>query len=180
MNIALIGFRCSGKTAAGKILAQRMGCDFIDIDEIIASDEGKSIAGIFKEDGESAFRRLEATALRKVLSGGNQVISCGGGIVLREENVALLRERSIVVWLAATAETCVKRMREDEQKGIKRPSLTGAPPVEEIESLLASRIPLYEEVCNYRIDTDAISPRRVAERIRREIGNTRLQEINND
>ena len=180
MNIALIGFRCSGKTAAGKILAQELDCDFIDIDEIIASEEGKSISGIFKEDGEAAFRRLEATALRKVLSGDNQVIACGGGVVLIEENVALLRERSIVVWLAATPRTCAERMREDEQKGIKRPSLTGAPPVEEIESLLADRLPLYEEVCHHRIDTDAISPRRVAERIRREIGNTRPQEINND
>ncbi len=175
MNIALIGFRCSGKTVVGEILAQRLGCDFVDIDEVIASEEGKSIADIFKEDGEAAFRNLETAALKEALSGDNRVIACGGGIVLREENATLLREHSIVVWLAATPRTCTERMRADEQMGVKRPSLTGAPPVEEIELLLAKRIPLYEKVHYRRIDTDAISPRQVAERIKREIGNTHIR-----
>jgi len=166
MITALIGIRCSGKTATGRILAEKLGCEFVDTDLSIASRERRSIYDIIERDGEEAFRKLETAALKRALASDGRVIACGGGIVLNSDNTALLRKHATVIWLSATAQTCAGRMASDEGKGIMRPSLTGVPPVEEISDLFARRNPLYKKACHHRVDTDGESPGRVAKKIR--------------
>ena len=98
-NIVLIGMPGSGKTAAGRILARRLGRRFLDSDRIVAERAGKSIPEIFRDSGETAFRALEAEVIRELSSGSGTVISTGGGAVLNPENVAALRRNGRLFWL---------------------------------------------------------------------------------
>jgi shikimate kinase len=169
MNIALIGFRCSGKTVVGRKLAEMLESRFVDLDDLIADTADATIGDIFQKRGESVFRDLESATLKNVLAGDNQVIGCGGGIVLRRENIEILRGRALVVWLKATGRTCAQRMLADEERGVKRPSLTGAAPVTEISELLAQRLPLYESARHFHVDTDRLTVDEAAIKIRQHL-----------
>ncbi len=149
MNIYLIGFRGSGKTTLGKILAKELKKDFVDIDKLIEKRESKSIAEIFKEKGEEYFRKVETTILKEVASNDNQIVSTGGGIVISEENRKIIQENGISIYLTADTETTYKRIKFDNN----RPQLTDKDPIEEIKFLIEKRKPLYEKLANYTIDT---------------------------
>ena len=98
-NIVLIGMPGSGKSAVGKILAERTGLPFADTDRLIEEKAGKPIPDIFREDGEPAFRNLESAVIRELSKQGGQIISTGGGAVLRPENVTVLRQNGRLFWL---------------------------------------------------------------------------------
>ena len=98
-NLVLIGMPGSGKTAVGRILAEHSGRPLADTDQMIVRKAGKSIPGIFREDGEPAFRNLESEVIREVSKQGGQIISTGGGAVLRPENVTALRQNGRLFWL---------------------------------------------------------------------------------
>lgn len=104
MNLVLIGMMGCGKSTCGRLLAQSLGRHFVDTDALIEQRQGRSISDIFAADGEAYFRGLETAAVRELAQQTDLVIATGGGVILREENVAALRENGFVVWLNRPAE----------------------------------------------------------------------------
>ena len=132
MNIVLIGYRCSGKTTAGKALARQLRRGFLDTDALIERRAGCSIEEIVSKEGWDHFRKLEKRVVRETSSLDHKVIATGGGAVVDEENVKNLKRNGWIVWLDGTPEVLRKRMVQEERSGRGRPSLTGLDPLEEI------------------------------------------------
>ncbi|WP_146510720.1 shikimate kinase AroL [Thalassoglobus neptunius] len=170
MVVTLIGYRATGKSTVGQLLASRLGWDFVDTDDQIVSVSGKSIAEIFREDGEPHFRELERQQLQRELSREHAVISSGGGAILNEQTRQLMRESGPVVWLSASVETIVERLKEDAASTGSRPSLTGEGLVEEVESVLRSRLPLYSEAASFVIETDERTVDEIVDEIMSQLG----------
>ncbi len=161
MNIILIGFMGTGKTAVGKLLAAELKLDYLDTDELIERTEKRSISEIFKRDGEEAFRRLETGVLKTLQDYDNFVLSTGGGMVLRDENVALLKPLGPVVLLRAPAEVIYRRIKGERH----RPLLDVADPLAEIRKILAYREPFYDRAADHTVETEALTPEGVAKEI---------------
>jgi len=165
MNLVLIGYRATGKTTLARHLAQRLGCDWVDADVEIELRAGKSIARIFAEQGEPAFRDLEAEVIAELCARPGLIVAAGGGAPLREENRRAMRNSRKVVWLTAPPETILARMTGDATTADRRPSLTTRPPLEEIVQLLNRREPIYRQTAHLTVDTDGKSPESLAEEI---------------
>lgn len=160
MMITLTGFMGSGKTTVGKVLADFLGCPFMDLDDLVVKKAGKSIPDIFAQDGEPAFRELEAQVLRKTVAKYAEsaaVLALGGGAVLAPASAALLREKTVCIYLRATLDTLLARLA-GETAG--RPLADAT-----LADRLASREPIYEETAHVIIDTDGLSPDEVADEI---------------
>ncbi len=160
MLISLCGFMGSGKTTVGRILADALGCPFLDLDELIVNKAGKSIPDIFAEDGEAAFRQLEARLLKQTVEKygeGTAVLSLGGGAVLTPTSAALLQEKTVCIYLRATLDTLLGRLA-GETAG--RPLADDA-----MAERLAAREPLYEKTAHVTIDTDGLSPEEISDEI---------------
>lgn len=150
-NIVLIGFMGCGKTTIGIKLSYRMRRPMLDTDKLIEKDEGRTISEIFDTDGESYFRDLETKCLKKLIeSTNNQIISVGGGLPIREENHALLKELGTVIYLRARAETIYERLKNDKT----RPLLQGDDPQLKIRTLMEKRAAIYEKAADIIIDVD--------------------------
>lgn len=162
MNLVLIGYRATGKTTLARLLAQRLGWDWIDADVEIERRAGKSIARIFAEDGEPAFRDLEARVIADLTKRPKLVLAAGGGAPLRGESRQAMRDGGRVVWLTASAETIHRRMTGDATTGQRRPSLTDRGPLDEILQLLKRREPIYRESGHVQIDTEGKTPDELA------------------
>jgi len=159
MNIALIGYRGSGKTTIGKLLANRLWMDFVDTDAVIQQKAGKSIREIFEEAGEEGFRNLESGAIGEVMGKDNQVVALGGGAILRAENVAAIKKAAKVIYLWADAATLHARIAGDPETARTRPSLTVAGgTLEEVEALLARRDPLYRAAADAMLEVNRLTP----------------------
>jgi shikimate kinase len=156
--LTLIGYRATGKTTLAKLLAQRLGWQWIDADVEIERLAGKTIAQIFADDGEPAFRDLEAQVIADLCRRETLVLAAGGGAPLREENRRIMRQSGKVVWLKASPETILKRMSGDAATPQRRPSLTGRGPLDEIVQLLARREPMYRDTADFTIDTENRTP----------------------
>jgi shikimate kinase len=161
-RIILIGYRGTGKTTVGRLLAAQLGWAFADSDDAIESTTGRSIAETFAAEGEAGFRKHEADALGELSKREAIVIATGGGAVLRPENRELLRSAGFIAWLTARPETIRDRLRGDPRSAQRRPKLTPAGGIEEIRQLLAVRDPLYREIAHFIADADAPSPEAVA------------------
>jgi shikimate kinase len=172
MNIALIGYRGTGKTAVARQLARSLGWDWIDADVEVELAAGKSIAAIFADDGEPAFRELEAAVLADLIQRDNTILALGGGVVLRPANRTLVRQAGRVVWLTATPETITARLAADATTTSRRPNLTAAGGLDEIRRLLDERSPLYRHCCDLEVDTEAKAPAEVATEILEKISST--------
>ena len=160
MMIALTGFMGSGKTTVGKVLADFLGCPFMDLDDLVVKKAGKSIPDIFAQDGEPAFRELEAQVLRKTVekyAESTAVLALGGGAVLAPASAALLHEKTVCIYLRATLDTLLERLA-GETAG--RPLADAS-----LADRLASREPIYEKTAHVTIDTDGLSPDEVADEI---------------
>lgn len=162
MLLVLIGYRATGKTTVAKLLAQRLACDWIDADVEIERRAGKSIARIFAEDGEPAFRDLEARVIADLCRRGHLVLAAGGGAPLREESRRRMHASGKVVWLKAAPETIHQRMTADATTPGRRPSLTEHDPVREIVELLNRREPIYRETAHLEVDTEGKTPEELA------------------
>lgn len=149
-NVYLIGYRGAGKTTLAPRLAAALQFQCIEMDALIAERLSMSIAEIFAQRGEAGFRELETELLSELSKGSKQVISTGGGIVLREANREILRATGTVIWLTASLETICQRLAMDQ--GI-RPALTNLPLQDEIAKLLKERSPWYEAAAHYQVDT---------------------------
>ena len=169
MSLVLVGYRGSGKTSVGRIVAERIAHTFVDTDELIVASAGVPIHEIFSRRGESHFRDLESAVLQQALSMPSSVISTGGGIIVREQNrVALRQAGRRVVYLYASAETLHARITGDVNSATNRPHLTAlGGGLEEVQHLLAIRDPLYREVAGLVIDVTLLAPAEVAEAILR-------------
>ncbi|MBQ7226947.1 MAG: shikimate kinase [Clostridia bacterium] len=152
-NIALIGMMGTMKTSIGKLLAERTGKTFLDTDEMYEKAEGRTISETFDTDGEAYFRLKETEIVKKASSELNAVISCGGGVPLKSENVEALRASSIVVLLTATPECILKRTSVNDD----RPLLRGGD-LERIKKICADRKKAYESSADVSIDTTDKTP----------------------
>ena len=159
-HLYLIGYRGTGKSTVGRLLAEVLGLTFVDLDQQIEAAAGTSIAGIFAAEGEAGFRDRESAALFQ--STPPSVIATGGGIVLREENRRHLKASGFVVWLQASAEAIWGRIQADTATAARRPNLTVGGGLSEIVELLAVRQRFYEEVSDATVPTDGRSPEAVA------------------
>ena len=162
MNIVLIGYRCSGKTEVGKILARELEKDFLDTDELIEDNAGCSIETIISRDGWNHFREIEKSLIEEVSRRNNLIIATGGGVVMDEDNVKNLKENAWIVWLDGKLEVLGERMNREQKSGKIRPSLTGVDPLEEIKQVLDVRIPFYKKAANFVVDTSNRTLEKVA------------------
>jgi shikimate kinase len=177
MNIVLIGYRCSGKTEVGKILASELGRDFLDTDSLIEKNMGCSIESIASSGGWDHFREIEKGVIREVSRKDNLVVATGGGVVMDKENVKELKRNGWIVWLNGNVEIFEERMDKEQISGRIRPSLTGGDPLREIGEVLRIRRPLYEEAYDRVVDTSALSVGQVAGRIIQALPRNRRQGI---
>lgn len=171
MNIVLIGFMGTGKSAVGRALATHLKARFIDTDAEIEREAQKSVSDIFAQEGEAAFRKREGDLLIRLLRENTPVVlSTGGGMALRDDNVRLLKKIGPIVWLTAPSNVILARVRQNLQR---RPLLAGQPedPLPRIQQLLAERNPRYRAVKDYEFDTSNWdSPEEVAASIMSIIG----------
>jgi len=165
MNIHLIGYRGTGKTSVAELLAARLGWTWFDADVELERQAGRTIAEIFAEEGEGAFRDLESQVLRELCQRERIVLGVGGGGVLREENRAVLRASGKVVWLQASPEAIYRRIQQDPTTASRRPNLTNTGGLLEVERLLEVRTPIYRQSAHLEVDTEGKSPAEVADEI---------------
>ena len=161
-NIVLMGFMGAGKTTIGKKLANALKYEFIDTDEWIEKEKGRKISDIFAEDGEAVFRDME-TDLLKRLQGSEEkfVLSIGGGMPVREENRALLRNLGIVIYLKTSKEEIIRRVSGNKN----RPLLQGGDLEEKVTNLMNAREQIYIETAHMEVITDGKNPLGVIEEI---------------
>ena len=164
-SIVLIGMMGAGKSSVGRCLQRRTGLARFDTDEIVSSKFGLSISEIFSTHGERRFREVEAQALVELAAGEATIIVTGGGIVLREENVDLLKQLGTIVWLEADEETLFERA----SRRSNRPLLQTEDPRITFSEMVRARAPLYAKVADIRIDTSALTHDEVADVILRKI-----------
>ncbi|MFO8241201.1 MAG: shikimate kinase [Dissulfuribacterales bacterium] len=162
MNIVLIGYRGTGKSAVGKILAASLGMQCIGMDAEIVKRAGMSIPKIVEKYGWQKFRDLEFEEALELSRADNIVIDTGGGVIETPGNIEALETNSCIFWLKASADEIVSRIQGDTE----RPSLTpGKTFTEEVKEVLERRTPKYKSAAQYEIDTDGLAPEQVADRI---------------
>ena len=160
MLIALTGFMGSGKSTVGRLVADALGCLFLDLDEVIVKKAGKSIPAIFEAEGEKGFRRLEKQALEQTVgkyAESMAVLALGGGTVTVPGAIGLLQEKTLCIYLQADVDTLRANLE----------GTAGARPLagEGWEERLAARLPLYEKAAHVTIDTAGLTPEEIADEI---------------
>jgi len=165
MVITLIGYRGSGKSSVARLLAAKLNLTWIDSDDVIEEQAGRSIREIFAEDGEAEFRRLERAVIRDLTNCDSLVIAAGGGAILADENRQAMKSAGAVVWLQASVDNLVQRIQADDSTADRRPSLTGQSVADEVESVLRSRHDLYADAATMTIHTDGMTLNEVADQI---------------
>jgi len=173
-NVVLVGFMGSGKSTVGPQLAQRMDRPFVDLDDVIEADAGRTVAEIFSSEGEAGFRERETRCLQRALEGSGSIVAVGGGAPMRDENWVRIREGNRVVALIAEPDELARRLNGSTDRPLLQP---GAPLV--IASLLPRRLPRYLEA-DMVIQTDGISPAEVAQRLHERLSGGGLQRIRID
>ncbi len=149
-NIYLIGFMGAGKSSVAREIGKMTGADCLEMDALIEQEQGMAITEIFERFGEPHFRDLETKLLRSFCRKEGHIISCGGGSVLREENVALMKENGCIVFLAARPETIFERVKDSTS----RPVLNGNMNVTYIGGLMEKRRGCYEAAADVTVETD--------------------------
>lgn len=164
MNLILIGFMGTGKSALGRVLAGELGYEFIDTDLVIEADCGKRITQIFQEEGEAFFRSLENELARKLSRADRKVIATGGGWVLNPENLSLSRINGFIIALIARPEIIYERIKNETH----RPLLAGPDPLTKICRILGEREKLYRDA-DLVVDTSQGVPEEISQRIIQEL-----------
>lgn len=164
-NIFLVGFMGSGKSTVGKILSEKTGLKFVDIDSEIEKKEGKTIKEIFEEKGEKYFRDLEKEEIRKYSKKKGFVVSTGGGLGADSENMDIMRKNGVVIWLDVSLKEVLRRCGKD----MNRPLLKQ--PVENLRKLFEERKHVYS-MADIHVKAEGKEPEKIAEEI--------LEKINGD
>lgn len=160
-NLILIGFMGTGKSAVSLQLSHMLSLPCFEMDQLIVENEKKEISEIFKENGESYFRDLETALLKKILQKNGIIISCGGGIVLRKENIDLMKNHGTVILLTATPETILERVKQSQS----RPILDGKKNIHDISKLIEERQDKYIQASHIIISTDSKSLSQISHEI---------------
>jgi len=160
-NIILIGFMGAGKTEVGKLLAKKLKMTYIDTDDIIEKEQGKSINDIFAKSGEESFRDMESAVVDGLADMKDHVISTGGGMILRPANVKKLKKLGPLVLLWANPDVVYKRTKGS----LARPLLNVDDPKKSIKNILDFRMPIYRKVADLEVDTSVLSPEEACNRI---------------
>ena len=161
-NIALIGFMGAGKSTVGKALAQKLRMEFVETDRLIVEKTGKTIPQIFQNDGETFFRSAEIEVIREIFERDRLIIACGGGVVLNAININRLRERSVIVYLYASMEEIIKRIRNDSSQ---RPLIDETNTENGVRSLMRFRAPLYRRSADITINVTNKSVEQIVDSI---------------
>ena len=162
-KIAIIGFMGVGKTSLGEKLSAELNYEFIDTDKLIEKNETQSITNIFKNNGEDYFRKLENEILKNLSNKDKLILSCGGGVIINNENIKFLKQNFLVVWLFSNIETSIKRITDNSRPLINNNSL------ENIKKIYKKRLPLYAQTCDIAINIDDKSMKEIAQTIISEI-----------
>lgn len=162
MNVVLIGYRGTGKSSVGKILAAQLGRTLLSTDAEVVKLAGQTIPAMVEQHGWEYFRDLESKVCQELADQNGLIIDTGGGAILRLQNVEVLKQTGKLFWLTASVETIAKRIGSDTQ----RPSLTGTKSfLDEIQDVLQDRLPKYQAAGDYVIETDGRSLSQVADEI---------------
>ncbi len=162
MNIVLIGYRGTGKSVVGELLAARLNRQTISMDAEIVKKAGMSIPKFVEQNGWARFRDLETEVARELAARDNIIVDCGGGVIERPENIPALRKSGVIFWLRASVDVIIDRIAD----GTERPALVeGKTFTEEVAEVLDRRTPMYSDAAQHIIDTDAMTPAQVADSI---------------
>jgi len=175
MNIVLIGYRGTGKTVVGKMLADTLARPFFDSDPLVEQREQTTIAEMVENQGWPFFRKLEKAVIKELSKKTSSVIATGGGAVMDEDNAARLKQTGALVLLEADPEVLLQRIFDDEASAGKRPPLLDGTVYEELQTLLAERTPVYRKLAQLSVNTTNLSPDDVAARIVKDLKNLGLQ-----
>lgn len=171
-NVYLIGFMGTGKSTVAANLGRKLLANVVEMDERIAGNEGKSIPDIFVQNGEEYFRELETAFLKELDRMNNVIVSCGGGVVLRKENVELMKKGGKIILLTASPNVIYERVKNDQ----KRPLLQGRKSLKAIEALMNERMDKYEKAADITICTDGKSVDEISEELMRELKRAKERE----
>ncbi|MCL5966609.1 MAG: shikimate kinase [Deltaproteobacteria bacterium] len=161
-----VGFMGAGKSSVGKEVARRLEAEFVDVDERIAAEAGRSISEIFSSEGEGAFRAMEREAISEVVSRPGRVVAVGGGAFLDAANRRILKAYAPVFFLDVSAETARERLAGDRSRPLLPPDSA------KIEAMMAQRAPSYAEA-DFRIAAEGRSVEEVADEVERHLGRRR-------
>ena len=164
-NLFLIGFMGAGKSSVSQGLGRMLDREVVEMDQRIAQQEGMTIPEIFAQKGEPYFRACETALLESFAQGDPRIISCGGGVPMREENVAAMRRCGTVVLLTARPEVILDRVKDSDE----RPLLQGHKDVPYISGLMEQRRPKYEAAADITVDTSALTIEEVCREVLRQI-----------
>lgn len=160
-NIYLIGFMGSGKSTIASQMQKRFHLRRIEMDDCIVKKAGMPISQIFATQGEPAFRRMETALLKKISYHSDYVVSCGGGVVLKAENVRLMKRSGKVVLLVASPEVILERVSRNN----RRPVLEGKKNLKDITEMMEARRPAYEAAADLTIEIDGKTPEEIADEL---------------
>lgn len=157
-NIYLVGFMGSGKSTVGKILAEKLNMNFVDIDKLIEEKEGMKIKDIFERKGESYFRELERKQIEATVKQEGLVVSTGGGLGANLDNMNFMKKNGDVVWLDVSLNTVLDRLKNDQDRPLLKQ------PTEKIKQLFEERKNVYR-LANIRVNVDKKTPSQIVEEI---------------
>ncbi len=167
-NIYLVGFMGTGKSTVAKALQKFLPIERVDLDEAIERVETITINEIFAKKGEDYFRNAESTLLGIISKQNNQIVSCGGGVVLRQENIDIMKENGTIVLLSASAKTVWNRVANDTY----RPLLKGKNGPKDIEEMINNREEMYKKAADITVCVDDVTPDQVASDIVKQLALT--------
>ena len=165
MKVVLIGYRATGKSTVGRILSAKLKITFWDTDAMIEKSMSMPIKEIVALHGWDFFRAKEKETIKYVTQKEDSVIATGGGVVLDRENVDLLKQAGVIIWINAPLRDIINRLKKDAQNGARRPQFTSGNIIQETIDIMKQRLPLYESAADYTVDTAGKSAAQVAEEI---------------
>lgn len=166
-KVILIGYRACGKSSIGRLLAKRLGWNFLDLDQVIETRESCSIKELVEKYGWDYFRRQEKNLLREIIDLENIVVATGGGAVLHHDLWPRILQSFFSVWLVADHDTICQRLAGDSRTEGQRPSLTGRNVLDEAQKIMAEREPFYKKYSHLAVNTALLSPAEVARAVER-------------
>lgn len=165
MKVILIGYRATGKSTVGMLLSKKIRIPFVDTDRLIEKTAGRPVREVILYEGWERFRERETQAIMSLSLMDSCVVATGGGAILAPVNRELLKKSGILIYLKTPLEDIVGRLERDAQKEQTRPQFTSGGLLEETKAILAERIPIYESVADYAVDTNDKSVVRVRDDI---------------